>query len=180
MAQSCDYEQWLPTSPVQGGFAFDDAYSGDGSSVMLAANPSKRFVRPGFTPLGLVPSAYVGKALRARPTSAPAPPPRPVPASARRQERMRKPAHDEQRADRNRLPPVWLTRGTCRRMQCQPQLMRQRTRMIAWLWSPVELNWCPCLGPVCLIRALLLWPPTLWPIPVLKAQRRGSAPRPGH
>ena len=56
MALSCDYEQWLPTSPVQGGFAFDDAYSSDGSSVMLAANPSKRFVRPGFTPLGLVPS----------------------------------------------------------------------------------------------------------------------------
>ena len=105
MAQSCDYEQWLPTSPVEGGFAFDDAYSSDGSSVMLAANPSKRFVRPGFTPLGLVPSAYVGRALRARPTPPPAPPPRPVPASARRQERMREPAHDEQRADRNRLPP---------------------------------------------------------------------------
>ena len=70
---------------------------------MLAANPSKRLVRPGFTPLGLVPSAYVGRALRTRPS--PAAPPRPVPASARRQERMRELARDEQRADRNRLPP---------------------------------------------------------------------------
>ncbi len=72
---------------------------------MLAAHPSRKLVRPGFTLLGLVPSAYVGRALRARPTPAPPPPPRPVPASARRQEPMREPAHDEQRADRNRLPP---------------------------------------------------------------------------
>jgi len=62
-------------------------------------------VRPGFTPLGLVPSAYVGRALRARPSPAPAPPPTHVLTSVRRQERMREPAHDEQRADRNRLPP---------------------------------------------------------------------------
>jgi hypothetical protein len=102
MAQSCNYEQWLPTSPTQGGFAFNDSYSSDMSSVMLAAHPSRKLVRPGFTPLGLVPSAYVGRALRA-PT--PSPPPRPVPASARRQEYMREPAHNEQMDDRNRLPP---------------------------------------------------------------------------
>ena len=72
---------------------------------MLAAHPSRKLFRPGFTPLGLVPSAYVGRALRARPTPAPPPPPRPIPASVRRQERMREPAHDEQRADHNRLPP---------------------------------------------------------------------------
>ncbi len=89
MAQSSNYEQWLPSNPAQGGFAFDDSYSSDVSSVMLAANPSKRLVRPSFTPLGLVPSAYIGKALRARPSPAPAPPPRHVPASANRQERMR-------------------------------------------------------------------------------------------
>ena len=72
---------------------------------MLAAHPSRKLFRPGFTPLGLVPSAYVGRALRARPTPALAPPPRPIPASVRRQERMREPTHDEQRADHNRLPP---------------------------------------------------------------------------
>ncbi len=150
-----NYEQWLPANPAQGGLTFNDSYSSDGSSVMLAANPSKRLVRPGFTPLGLVPSAYVGRALRARPSSALAPPPKPVPASARRQERMSEPTHDEQRADRNRLPPGMVNPRDLPAHVVLAATDEVEDKMTTLLWSLVVRNWCPYSKPVCRTLGLL-------------------------
>ena len=67
-------------------------------------------VRPSCgIPLGMLPAVYGGTRSRANPPcntqpSAPAAPAAPVPQSARRQERMRLPKHDEARAMRYRLP----------------------------------------------------------------------------
>jgi hypothetical protein len=101
MAHACDYDQWLPMSPSLCGFAFDDSYSSEEGSVILTTNPHKRCARPGLTH---VQAAYMGSVARAHAQPTHAPPPRPVPPSARRQERMREPAHDEQRAVHNCLP----------------------------------------------------------------------------
>jgi hypothetical protein len=95
MAHACDLHQWLPTSPSPYGFALDDSYPSEEGSGMLATNPHKRCVRHGFTPLRLVPAANVGRVIRVRPQPAHAPPPRPVPTSARRQELIREPPHNE-------------------------------------------------------------------------------------
>ena len=106
MAQAAE-AAWLPSNPSDGGFCFNDCYSSDDSGTGLLGS---FVVRPGCgTPLGMVPAVYVGTRARANPPcntqpSAPAAAATPVPQSARRQQRMRLPEHDEARAMRNRLP----------------------------------------------------------------------------
>ena len=111
MAQAAE-AAWLPSNPSDGGFCFNDCYSSDDSGTGLLGS---FVVRPGCgIPVGMVPAAYVGTRARANPPcntqpSAPAAAPAAaaatsVPQSARRQQRMRLPEHDEARAMRNRLP----------------------------------------------------------------------------
>ena len=102
--------QWLPEDSRDemgcvGGFAFDDAYSSDGSGMGLMTAQQ----RPTL-PLG-VPAAWAVTTRRAQGAQQPGqlanvvqPPTANQPASARRQARMRDPDHDEMRALRNRLP----------------------------------------------------------------------------
>ena len=112
MARAGTEAAWLPPNPSDGGFCFNDCYSSDDSGTGLLVS---FVVRSGCgTPLGMVPAAYVGTRARANPPcntqpSAPAAAPAAaaattVPQSARRQQRVRLPEHDEARAMRNRLP----------------------------------------------------------------------------
>ena len=111
MAQTEVHSDWTPPT-LDGGFAFADSYSSDEGGTGLLS--TSRAIKPGFVPLGMVPASHVSAAnsrpnLRPRAASAagaqtPAAAARPMPASARRQERMREPSHDEDRSLRNRLP----------------------------------------------------------------------------
>ena len=87
-----DPAPWLPPAPVEGGFAFDDSSSCDSSGAGLMGSS----MGPGYTPLGMVPTA-MASSRQTRSASA-------VPQTASRQTRMRVPGHDATRGQRNHLP----------------------------------------------------------------------------
>ena len=53
-----EFDQKLPMTATHGDVAYDELNSNEGSSIVTKSRQTKKFVRPGFTPLGLVPSAY--------------------------------------------------------------------------------------------------------------------------
>ena len=79
-----DFDQKLPVTATHESVAYDDLNSKEGSNVVIQSRHTKKFVRPGFTPLGLVPSAYASRAARANQRDGQVPPIEPVKPSARR------------------------------------------------------------------------------------------------
>jgi hypothetical protein len=106
MTDASSYDPWLSVTPSPGFLHFDDSYYTEGSSVILVEHSLKRGTRPGFTPLGMVPTTYTSRIFRARSRGLPVQPARQLSTSpsARLHKRIQNPPHDEHRADYSRFP----------------------------------------------------------------------------